>query len=132
MHSTKTRPTWLEYPVSICHFVFLGTLATRKHRFSPFKPADEVNSSFRAIEVEGQLSFQVQVNPASDAGAEDNKVNAGVSDFDVLLEEGYVWIHEDGDNDAISGKDDEKSANWKQIRLRNGIAFINNLPSYCT
>ncbi|GKD52527.1 hypothetical protein Tco_1281503, partial [Tanacetum coccineum] len=37
---------------SKCYSVFLGTLATRKYRFSTFKPTDEVNNSFRAIEVE--------------------------------------------------------------------------------
>ncbi|GJW53650.1 hypothetical protein Tco_0097735 [Tanacetum coccineum] len=34
------------------HFAVLGTVATRKYRFSSFKPTNETNSSFRTIEVE--------------------------------------------------------------------------------
>nr|GEZ21618.1 hypothetical protein [Tanacetum cinerariifolium] len=34
------------------HFAVLGTVATRKYRFSSFKPMNEANSSFRTIEVE--------------------------------------------------------------------------------
>ncbi|GJW97450.1 retrovirus-related pol polyprotein from transposon TNT 1-94 [Tanacetum coccineum] len=34
------------------HFAVLGTVATRKYRFSLFKPTNETNSSFRTIEVE--------------------------------------------------------------------------------
>ncbi|GKE87405.1 hypothetical protein Tco_1564880, partial [Tanacetum coccineum] len=34
------------------HFVLLGTFATRKYRFSPFKLANKTNSSVRTIEVE--------------------------------------------------------------------------------
>nr|GEY12269.1 hypothetical protein [Tanacetum cinerariifolium] len=34
------------------HFAFLGTVATRKYRFSSFKPINETNSSFCTIEVE--------------------------------------------------------------------------------
>ncbi|GJS82647.1 hypothetical protein Tco_0749188 [Tanacetum coccineum] len=33
-------------------FAILGTVATRKYRFSSFKPTNETNSSFRTIEVE--------------------------------------------------------------------------------
>ncbi|GKD13031.1 hypothetical protein Tco_1197438 [Tanacetum coccineum] len=46
-----------------------------------------------------------------------SKVMAGVSDVDVLLggilstqdNAGYGMIHEDGDNDAIGGNDDERA-----------------------
>ncbi|GJW12195.1 hypothetical protein Tco_1578022 [Tanacetum coccineum] len=34
------------------HFAVLGTVATRKYRFSSFKPTNETNSSFSTIEVE--------------------------------------------------------------------------------
>nr|GEU29621.1 hypothetical protein [Tanacetum cinerariifolium] len=34
------------------HFAILGTVTTRKYRFSLFKPTNEINSSFRTIKVE--------------------------------------------------------------------------------
>nr|GEV37566.1 retrovirus-related Pol polyprotein from transposon TNT 1-94 [Tanacetum cinerariifolium] len=34
------------------HFAVLGTVTTRKYRFSSFKPTNKINSSFRTIEVE--------------------------------------------------------------------------------
>ncbi|GJX03485.1 hypothetical protein Tco_0189401 [Tanacetum coccineum] len=51
-----------------------------------------------------------------------SKVMAGVSYVDVLLggilstkdNTGYGMIHEDGDNDAIGGNDDERAISWKQ------------------
>nr|GEX35258.1 hypothetical protein [Tanacetum cinerariifolium] len=43
---------------SKCHFVFLGTVATRKYRFSPLKPANEINCSFRTIEVERLTAYE--------------------------------------------------------------------------
>ncbi|GKA75629.1 hypothetical protein Tco_0782007, partial [Tanacetum coccineum] len=51
-----------------------------------------------------------------------SKVMAGVSDVDVLLrgilstEDNtyYGMFHEDRDNDAIGGNDDERAISWKQ------------------
>ncbi|GKA35118.1 integrase, catalytic region, zinc finger, CCHC-type containing protein, partial [Tanacetum coccineum] len=40
------------------HFVLLGTFATRKYRFSPFKPANETNNSVRTIEVEKNKKYR--------------------------------------------------------------------------
>ncbi|GJX61113.1 hypothetical protein Tco_0294013 [Tanacetum coccineum] len=41
------------------------------------------------------------------------RVMAGVSDVDVFLG-GYGMIHEDRDNDANDGNDDERETSWKQ------------------
>nr|GEX42186.1 hypothetical protein [Tanacetum cinerariifolium]GEX42193.1 hypothetical protein [Tanacetum cinerariifolium] len=44
---------------SECHFVFLGTIAMRKYRFSPFKPANKANNSFCTIEVERLTAYKL-------------------------------------------------------------------------
>nr|GEU75929.1 hypothetical protein [Tanacetum cinerariifolium] len=41
------------------HFAVLGTVATRKYRFSSFKPLNETNSSFRTIEVESLATHKL-------------------------------------------------------------------------
>nr|GEX07440.1 hypothetical protein [Tanacetum cinerariifolium] len=41
------------------HFVVLDTVATRKYRFSSFKPTNETNSSFHTIEVERLATYKL-------------------------------------------------------------------------
>nr|GEW98323.1 hypothetical protein [Tanacetum cinerariifolium] len=54
---------------SKCYFVFLGTIATRKYQFSPFKLANEPNFSFRTIEVERLTGYELFIVSFSAIGA---------------------------------------------------------------
>ncbi|GJU36986.1 hypothetical protein Tco_1185340 [Tanacetum coccineum] len=42
-----------------------------------------------------------------------HKITRSKNDI-TSLERGYGMIHEDGDNDAIGGNDDERAISWKQ------------------
>ncbi|GKE42111.1 hypothetical protein Tco_1469395 [Tanacetum coccineum] len=72
--------------------------------------AIDVACAFRAEEMPSLISCRMAA-----------KVMAGVSDVDVLLGalRGYGMIHEDGDNDAISGNDDKLVT----IRYKTGLPF---------
>ncbi|GJS48854.1 hypothetical protein Tco_0598975 [Tanacetum coccineum] len=96
-----------------------------------------------ALAIDAACAFRAEEMPSLISCRMAAKVMAGVQMSDVLLGRhsikqkishtlrGYGMIHEDGDNDAIGGNDDERAISWNN-KVRNGIAFINNLPSYCT
>ncbi|GKF15743.1 hypothetical protein Tco_0057205, partial [Tanacetum coccineum] len=73
--------------------------------------AIDATCAFRAEEMPSLISYWMAA-----------KVMAGVLDVDVLLggilstqdNTGYGMIHEDRDNDAIGGNDDERAISWKQ------------------
>ncbi|GKD82985.1 hypothetical protein Tco_1349824 [Tanacetum coccineum] len=109
----------------------------RKHRFSTFKPADEVNCSFRTIEVERLTANELFIvshfcyRSSSKSGVPVGITstchccslcfqNCGKAISNELLDgiqtlRGYGMIHngEDGDNDANDGDDDEREISGK-------------------
>ncbi|GKB07759.1 hypothetical protein Tco_0836043 [Tanacetum coccineum] len=124
MHSTRIRHHQLKLPfplfaigISLGLVFLLGLLAL----------AMAVVCASRAA-VKSAISYRMA-----------SKVMAGVSDVDVLLggilstqdNEGYGMIHEDGDNDANHGNDDEverdnnvvEEEDGEQIRFLGGNSF---------
>ncbi|GJV02805.1 hypothetical protein Tco_1336374 [Tanacetum coccineum] len=88
-----------------------------------------------ALAIDAACAFRAEEMPSLISCRMAAKVMAGVSDVDVLLggilstkdNAGYGMIHEDGDNDAISGNDDERAINnvveeedEEQIRFLGG------------
>ncbi|GJV71081.1 hypothetical protein Tco_1491076 [Tanacetum coccineum] len=75
-----------------------------------------------ALAIDAACAFRAEEMPSLISCRMAAKVMAGVSDVDVLLggilstkdNTGYGMIHEDGDNDAIGGNDDERAISWKQ------------------
>ncbi|GJU64359.1 hypothetical protein Tco_1246194 [Tanacetum coccineum] len=127
MHSTRIRHHQLKLPfplfaigISLGLVFLLGLLAL----------AMAVVCASRAA-VKSAISYRTA-----------SKVMAGVSDVDVLLggilstqdNEGYGMIHEDGDNDANHGNDDEvERDSWKTIShnaLTTALLPLTDLPSY--
>ncbi|GJR69868.1 hypothetical protein Tco_0015933 [Tanacetum coccineum] len=85
-----------------------------------------------ALAIDSACAFRAEEMPSLISCRMATKVMVGVSDVDVLLggilstkdNAGYVVIHEDGDNDAISGNDDERAINWKfYSKLRQSYPF---------
>ncbi|GKA68084.1 hypothetical protein Tco_0768001 [Tanacetum coccineum] len=72
-----------------------------------------------ALAIDAACAFRAEEMPSLISCWMAAKVMAGVSDVDVLLggilstedNTGYGMIHEDGDNDAIGGNDDERAIN---------------------
>ncbi|GJU38787.1 hypothetical protein Tco_1191744 [Tanacetum coccineum] len=72
--------------------------------------------------IDAACTFRAEEMPSLISCRMASKVMTGVSDVDVLLggilstkdDTGYGMIHEDGDNDAIGGNDDERAISWKQ------------------
>nr|GEU62809.1 ribonuclease H-like domain-containing protein [Tanacetum cinerariifolium] len=77
------------------HFAVLGTIATRKYRFSSFKPTNETNSSFRTIEVERLAAHKLLsgggvVDLTSDEDPIDEDRDTEVGDSKVLVSLGKI------------------------------------------
>ncbi|GJV73627.1 hypothetical protein Tco_1493622 [Tanacetum coccineum] len=68
-----------------------------------------------ALAIDATCAFRAEEMPSLISCRMAAKVMAGVLDVDITsFERGYGMIHEDGDNDAISGNDDERAISWKQ------------------
>ncbi|GJU26167.1 hypothetical protein Tco_1164788 [Tanacetum coccineum] len=92
-----------------------------------------------ALAIDAACAFRAEEMPSLISCRMAAKVMAGVSDVDVLLggilstqdNAGYGMIHEDGDNDAIGGNDDERAINdilkIFLIRLVSSLDFLNDL-----
>ncbi|GJS46889.1 hypothetical protein Tco_0597010 [Tanacetum coccineum] len=103
-----------------------------------------------ALAIDAACAFRAEEMPSLISCRMAAKVMAGVSDVDVLLggilstkdNAGYGMIHEDGDNDAIGGNDDERAISWNNklddfdlvddilkiflIRLVSSLDFLND------
>ncbi|GJX75893.1 hypothetical protein Tco_0322704 [Tanacetum coccineum] len=80
-----------------------------------------------SLAIDAACAFRAEEMPSLISCWMAAKVMAGVSDVDVLLggilstqdNAGYGMIHEDGDNDAIGGNDDERAIRTKKYRGSN-------------
>nr|GEW05030.1 hypothetical protein [Tanacetum cinerariifolium] len=121
------------------HFTVLGTVTMRKYRFSSFKPTNEINSSFRTIEVERLATYKLLssggvIDLTGDENPTDEDRDTGVGDSKVFVSLGEISSGGSKSQESSIGdtEDGGKAVGRAIIVSSRGIDSVRSCVIQCT